>query len=236
MTWYAVVVAVLVIPLAVLLLRPPPEPRFTAADGGARPVEAVGLPPNVTMVLLALAIFSCCATMSMPMQHMVAFCSDIGIGATHGALMLSVLLGCAFMARQFWGWLSDRIGGVHTILFASMAQAVAMTAFLTTQDEVGLFTVSAAFGLGYAGLIPSYVLAVRALYPVQEASWRVPIVMFAGLIGMAGGGWLAGVLYDRFGTYAPAFAMGLAFNALNLAFILPLVLRQRMPRPGFATG
>ena len=30
-----------------------------------------------------------------------------------GAAMLSVLLGCAFLnSRQFWGWLSDRIGGL----------------------------------------------------------------------------------------------------------------------------
>jgi MFS family permease len=238
MMGFGLLVACGILPLAAVFLQPPPQapepnlPHFGSSIGS----RVAGLPPNLTMALLSLAIFSCCMTMAIPTQHMVAFCSDIGIGATHGALMLSVLLGCAFLARQFWGWLSDRIGGVHTILFASTAQAMAMTGFLLTQDEIGLFTVSAAFGLGYAGLIPSYVLAVRALYPVQEASWRIPVVMFAGLIGMGGGGWLAGVLYDHFGTYAPAFAMGLAFNALNLAFILPLVLRQPMRRPGLAIG
>ena len=106
--------------------------------------------------------------------------------------MLSVLLGSAFVARQFWGWLSDRIGGTRTILFGSIAQATAMTGFLLTQDEVGLFAVSAAFGMGYAGLIPAYILAIRDHYPASEASWRVPVVNFAGLLGMAGGGWTAG--------------------------------------------
>ena len=39
-------------------------------------------------------------------------CSDLGIPATQGALMLSVILGTAFVTRQFWGLISDRIGGI----------------------------------------------------------------------------------------------------------------------------
>jgi hypothetical protein len=45
---------------------------------------------------------------------------------------------------------------------------------------------------------------------------------------MAAGGWLAGILYDRFGHYGPAFASGLAVNLMNLAIILVLVSRQRV--------
>ena len=71
--------------------------------------------------------------------------------------MLSVLLGSAFLARQFWGWLADRIGGLQTLLWSSLAQATALTGFLLTQDEAALFAVSAAFGLGFSGLLPAYV-------------------------------------------------------------------------------
>lgn len=238
MVMFGLLVALGILPLAIFFLKPPPEAPLAsvAHQGPPRGTRVAGLHPEVAMVLLSLAIFACCMTMAIPTQHLVAFCSDIGIGATHGALMLSVLLGCAFLARQFWGWLSDRIGGIQTILYASIAQAVAMTGFLLTQDEVGLFAVSAAFGLGYAGLIPSYILAVRALYPVSEASWRVPVVMFAGLVGMAGGSWGAGVLHDFFGFYTPAFAAGLGFNLLNLLFILPMVLNRRSPRARLATS
>ena len=58
----------------------------------------------------------------------------------------------------------------------------------------------------------------------------MPIVIFAGLLGMAGGGWAAGALYDFFGYYAPAFATGIGFNLLNLVVIVPLVLRFRGQR------
>ena len=36
---------------------------------------------------------------------------------------------------------------------------------------------------------------------------------------MAAGGWLAGLLYDHFGYYAPAFATGIGSNILNLLVV-----------------
>ena len=40
-------------------------------------------------------------------------------------------------------------------------------------------------------------MAVRELFPAREAGWRVPVILFMGLAGMAGGGWLAGAMYDH---------------------------------------
>jgi MFS family permease len=229
---YAVLVVIVILPLAAIFLRRPPDgAAFVGAHAEPRAGEPVlGLPPNLVLAALAFATFCCCVTMSMPMAHMVAFCSDIGIAPTQGAAMLSVLLGSAFFARQFWGWLADRIGGLRTILWASAAQATAMAGFLVTQDEIGLFTISAVFGFGFGGLIPGYVLAVRELFPASEASWRIPTMLFPGSLGMAAGGWLAGVMYDRFAFYAPAFVIGVLFNLLNLAVIGALVARHRTTR------
>jgi len=51
-------------------------------------------------------------------------------------------------------------------------------------------------------------------------------MLFAGMSGMAFGGWFAGALYDSFGFYAPAFAAGALFNLGNLLVVGFLVLRQ----------
>jgi len=165
--------------------------------------------------------------MAMPPGHLVAFCSDLGISPTRGAFMLSVLLGSAFVSRLFWGWLTDRVGGLYTILAASTCQAAALLGFVFTQDEAGLFAVSAAFGLGFSGLIPAYVVALRAMFPANEASWRMPIWFFSNIIGMALGGWLAGYVYDQLGSYGPAFALGVAFNVGNIVVIAALARRHR---------
>ena len=187
----------------------------------------LGWPPNLVFTLVATAVIFCCMPMAMPQAHLPALCSDLGILASHGAAMLSVLLGTAFVSRQFWGWVSDRIGGLNTVLTGSAFQILAMTAFTFTQDEVGLFTVAAAFGLGFAGIIPAFVLAIRELYPASEAYWRIPVFLLCSGSGMAIGGWLAGVLYDHFGTYATAFAAGIAANAVNLLIVGTLVFRQK---------
>jgi hypothetical protein len=41
------------------------------------------------------------------------------------------------------------------------------------------------------------------------------------------GGWVAGLLYDHFGYYAPAFAVGIGANILNLLMVSVLVGRRR---------
>src|ERR1700674_5763312 len=102
-----------------------------------------------------------------------------------------------------------------------------MKAFLLTQNEAGLFTVAAALGLGFSGIIPAYVLAVRELCPASEASWRIPTLLLFSGAGMSAGGWIAGLLYDRLGYYAPAFAVVIGANILNLLLVSVLVGRQR---------
>ena len=227
MIWFAVVEAAAVAPIALVVLAAPPETQvFGNAASGPRPGSRVlGLPPNLVLALLAVAAFMCCVPMAMPQGHLVAFCSDLGIASSHGAAMLSVLLGCAFVSRQFWGWVSDRIGGLRTVLAGSLCQVVALVGFLVTQDEVGLFAVAAFFGLGFSGMIPAYVLAIRELFPASEASWRVPSLLLFSGSGMAAGGWLAGILYDHFGFYGAAFGTGIVFNLANMAVVGSLVFR-----------
>jgi MFS family permease len=211
---------------ALVWLRPPPT-GGSSAEANANPSSATAAGSESTFILLCVAGFLCCTPMAMPPGHLVAFCSDLGISAARGALMLSVLLGSAFISRLFWGWLTDRVGGLYTILAASSCQAAALVGFVFTQDEAGLFAVSAAFGLGFSGLIPAYVVALRAMFPANEATWRMPVWFFTNIIGMALGGWLAGYVYDQLGSYGPAFALGVAFNIANIAVIAAIARRHR---------
>jgi MFS family permease len=225
--WFGVFAALVILPLAAIYLKSPPElPALDTATDGAADNSVLGWPPNLVYVLLAAGIFLCCVPMSMPQGHLVAFCSDIGISASHGAVMLSVLLGTGFVTRQFWGLIADRIGGLRTVLIGSCWQALTIAGFLITRNEIALFGIAAAFGVGYSGLVPANALTVRELFPASEAHWRLPTLLFCSAAGMATGGWLGGILYDRFGYYGPAFATAVAVNILNLAIISTLVWRQ----------
>jgi len=239
MLMFAVLQVAIIVPLAFVFLKRPPEvphPPVAVTAGAAKPT-VLGWPPNLVFGLLMVAAYCCCVPMSMPQGHLVALCTDLGILPSHGAAMLSVLLGTAFFSRQAWGWISDRIGGLMTVLIGSVWQFLAVVALTLTQDEIGLFTVSALFGLGFSGIIPAYALTARELFPAREAGWRIPLLLFCSGAGMASGGWFAGLLYDHFGYYAPAFAAGLMFNAVNLLLIGTLVWRRSSPgglRPAMA--
>jgi MFS family permease len=228
MLGYAGVVLVGILPWLPLLRAVPKPVSAGPAVRAGRDRSVLGLSPNVVQAVICIAGFCCCIPMAIPNSHLVAFCSDIGIGPVRGAAMLSVLLGCAFVSRQFWGSLADRIGGLRTVMAGSACQAAAIGAFLLTQNEAGLFVIAGVYGLGFSGIIPSYSVAIRDLFPSAEASWRIPAMLFTSMTGMAVGSWLAGRIYDHFASYAPAFATGVLFNLLNLALVGFLVMR--MPR------
>jgi len=68
-------------------------------------------------------------------------------------------------------------------------------------------------------------VAIRDLFVSSEASWRMPLTLFTAMGGMAFGSWFAGLLYDHYGYYAPAFGIGVIFNLINLGLIGFLVSR-----------
>ena len=227
MVYYGLFEVSVILPLAILFLNRPPEQPTFAVSKSEHVLRILGWPPSAIYVPMLFAAFLCCVTMSIPQSHLVALCSDLGVQPSHGAAMLSLLLGAGFLSRQIWGLVSDRIGGIQTLLASSACQGVAMLGFVFTQNEVGLFAVAAAFGFGFAGLVPAYVLTLRELFPASEASWRIPVLLLCNATGMGTGSWLGGVLYDYFGYYAPAFAAGVAANVLNFALISMLAWRQR---------
>jgi MFS family permease len=223
---YAAFALVSITLLSVLFLTPPPSspmPGAPAATAG-KAAKPIGIAPNALMAALMIAVFCCCVPMSMPMQHLVAYCGDIGLSAKQGAAMLSIMLGSAFLARQFWGWMAGQIGGLRTLAWSSLAQLVSLAGLTVAEHEFALLLVASAFGFGLSGLLPAYVIAVREHFPAAEASWRIPTVLFAGYVGMAAGGWGAGAIYDLFAWYRPAFFVGIACNAVNLIILLWLVL------------
>ncbi|HET6610106.1 MAG TPA: MFS transporter [Rhodopila sp.] len=219
----------------VFFLRAPPEPRPVAhtiankfASGADHSNTVLGLPANLVMAILCIAGFLCCVPMALPASHLVAFCGDIGIPASHGAAMLSVMLTCAFISRQVWGMVADRIGGLRTIIAGSAAQMLTLASFLLTRSEAALFLVAAAYGLGFSGLIPSYSVVIRDLYPSDEASWRIPTVLMFLMGGMAFGSWFGGKLFDIFHSYRMAFTVGVGLSAVH--FLIVFVLANRMAR------
>ncbi|AWM05704.1 MFS transporter [Bradyrhizobium symbiodeficiens] len=197
------------------------------------------LSTNTLTVLLSIAAISCCVAMAMPQVHIVAYCGDLGYGVARGAEMLSLMMACGIVSRIGSGFLADKIGGIRTLLIGALAQGFALVFYLFFDSLASLYLISAMFGLFQGGIVPSYAIIVREAMPAREAATRVGIVIFASVFGMSFGGWVSGVIFDATGSYAAAFANGVAWNAVNISIVLTLLIRSRMSAtkagPGFAT-
>jgi MFS family permease len=229
-TWfcYGLIVALLVVPFSLILRRKFPQ----LAPGATVPLErhqiATRFRPIVVQTLLCCAIIGCCVAMAMPLVHIAAYCSDLGFGLDQGARMLSVLLACGFVSRLVFGWISDRIGGLMTIFVGAGLQAMALALYAFIDSLAGLYLVSGLFGLVFGGIVPSYALATRQLFPVSQAAARIGVIFMAGYVGMASGGFLGGVIFDFTLDYRMAFMTGVVFNLANL-ICLSILLAGRKP-------
>jgi MFS family permease len=218
---------VTMVPLALTLRRRPPDHEESKAASVARHSRAaLGLSPNALQALLAVAGIACCVAMSMPQVHIVAYCADLGYGVARGAEMLSLMLGFGIVSRVGSGWIADKVGGVTTLLLGSTLQCVALVVYLMADGLTSLYLASALFGLFQGGIIPSYAIIIREYFPPREAATRVGLAVSSTIIGMALGGWMGGVLFDMTGSYRAAFINGIAWNVLNAAIALWLLMRQ----------
>ncbi|MEA2789759.1 MAG: hypothetical protein QOG73_2165, partial [Acetobacteraceae bacterium] len=230
------VFCLLIMPPLAMLLRSRPPTRAAGARARAYSVRRIDLPPRVLQALLAIAGLACCVAMSMPQVHIVAYCGDLGYGATQGARMLSLMLSFGIISRIASGFLADRLGGLATLLLGSLAQMAALTLYLMMDGLTSLYVISALFGLFQGGLVPSYAIIVRESFPAKEAGARVGLILMMTLLGMALGGWMSGVIYDLTGSYRAAFANGVAWNALNFLIAVFLLFRSALTAPRLATA
>ena len=224
----AIVMAVVMLPLSAALYRKPAA--LIAAQtahawiGAGRPLA---MAPGTLQCLICVAGLGCCVAMAMPQVHIVAHISDLGYAAQRGAEMLSLMLGTGIVSRIGSGFISDRIGGLRTLLLGSVLQALALVAFLGADTLTLLYVVSAVFGLSQGGIVPSYTIIIRTFFPAHEAGRRVGWAMLFTFAGMALGGWMAGALYDLTGSYTASFINAIAFNVLNAAIVLYLARRRQ---------
>ena len=231
------VITVVVVPfLAMLLRRQVPD----AAVGAT--VETISNSANISMsparlqICLGFAGVACCVAMSMPQVHIVSYCVGLGYGPVAGAEMLALMLFGGVLSRIFFGLLSDRLGGVRTLLLGSALQCLGLAFYLPYDGLVSLYTVSLIFGLSQGGIVPSYALIVREYMPAKEAGARVGFVLMMTIWGMALGGWMSGWIYDVSGSYQMAFLNGIMWNLINIGLVVELFFRKPAPHHPIVAG
>lgn len=243
--WFGIFVLATMLPLALVFWHrsasatAPKISTSRATSGTVRPAAAsapeidIGVSPLMLMTALCVAIVGCCISMALPLAQLVSHATDLGYSYARGAEMLALALLLSSVCRLgIIGPVADRMGGLKAMFVFSVLQTVTVGAFAFVDGIVTLYLVAALFGIGYGGILPVYPIVVREYLPVEGLGRCTATVILFGGIGMAIGGWFGGWVYDVTGDYAPAFIVGAAANAVNLAIIWALIRRTGRPAAG----
>ena len=86
--------------LASALTRRPAAIAYAVAESASTAARGeLGLSAKALQAILAVAGFGCCAAMSMPQVHLVAYCGDLGYGVAVGAQIIALMLGLGVVSR-----------------------------------------------------------------------------------------------------------------------------------------
>ncbi|MDW6024155.1 MFS transporter [Mesorhizobium sp. BAC0120] len=217
--------AVLMIPVAFLVRRPPAleHPNAGAAASGEPEMTLSQAIRSPQFVILLLTNFFCCATHSGPIFHTVSYAITCGIPMIAAVTIYSVE-GLAGMAgRIAFGILGDKLGAKRVLVAGLLAQAFGALAYVFAGQLTAFYAAAAVFGFIYAGVMPLYAVLARENFPLRMMGTVIGGTAMAGSLGMAAGPLAGGLIYDTFASYTwlyvGSWAMGIG------AFLIAMMFR-----------
>lgn len=237
----ALVVAAIMIPVSLLVRRPPAlESAPSAPSGDAANAEmslAQALRSPQFMILL-LTNFFCCATHSGPIIHTVSYAVSCGIPLIAAVTIYSVEGFAGMGGRIAFGLLGDRFGAKRVLVLGLLAQAFGALGYVFVRELAAFYAVAALFGFIYAGTMPLYASLARENFPLRMMGTVIGGTAMAGSLGMATGPLAGGLIYDTFASYAwlyiGSWIMGLGAFLIALTFRPVPTLRSAPATPGEA--
>jgi MFS family permease len=235
----AAIVAVIMIPVSLLVRRPPALAAQAAmpADGGAQPAEmsrSEALRSPQFFILLATNFF-CCATHSGPIIHTVSYAISCGIPMIAAVTIYSVEGLAGMGGRIAFGLLGDRFGAKRILVFGLLAQAFGALGYVFVRELAAFYAVAALFGFIYAGTMPLYAVLARENFPLRMMGTVIGGTAMAGSLGMATGPLAGGLIYDTFASYAwlyiGSWIMGLGAFLIIMTFRPVPAARAAAPVP-----
>jgi len=234
----ALVVGAIMIPVSLLVRRPPALDSAPSASSGdpaqAEMTLAQALRSPQFIILIATNFF-CCATHSGPIIHTVSYAISCGIPMIAAVTIYSAEGLAGMGGRIAFGLLGDRFGAKRVLVFGLLAQAFGALGYVFVRELAAFYAVAALFGFIYAGTMPLYAVLVRENFPLRMMGTVIGGTAMAGSLGMATGPLAGGLIYDTFASYAwlyiGSWIMGLGAFLIIMLFKPVPVARTTAPAP-----
>jgi MFS family permease len=229
----ALLVLAVLLPVSLLIRRPPALEASAAKRPGAAPAEQplsiAQLIHSPQFIVLVLTNFFCCATHSGPIIHTVSYALTCGIPLTAAVTIYSVEGLAGLGGRIAFGLAGDRFGARRTLITGLLMQAFFAAGYYFANSLSSFYLVALLFGFTYGGVMPLYAVLARENFPLRSMGTIIGGTAMAGSLGMASGPVLGGWLYDRFGSYGSLYLLAWGFGIV--AALMAMMFRPRQEPP-----
>jgi OFA family oxalate/formate antiporter-like MFS transporter len=230
--------------LAQLLVDPPAG--YVPAGTRPEPVTASGMTApaanpdydwrdmlRTRQFVLLWLMYACSAFAGlMIIGHMAKIAAIQMSGLDLGFLLVAVLAIGNALGRVVAGIVSDKIGGVRTMLVVFVAQAALMGVLAFSNTVALLVPVAAAVGFCYGANLSLFPSTTAGFFGTKNLGVNYGLVFTAWGVGGVFGSMTAGSIVDSAGSYGVAYAIaaGLCVLAAGLTFL------TKPPTPRAAVG
>jgi predicted MFS family arabinose efflux permease len=187
---------------------------------------------SITFLLLCLAGFLTMMGFFIPFVYLVEYAISVGIDSSQAAMLLSFIGGTNTVGRILSGWLSDR-PNINALFITNLALTVGGIATVimpfVTQYEI-LAICSATFGMSIACFASLRSIIVVELMGLEKLTNSYGLLLlFQGIASILGSP-LAGLCFDKTGTYQASFCIAGILITFSGLMCLPLPWISRWER------
>lgn len=250
------VIAGLLIPLVILVIRYHPEEKGFLKDGAVGESLHSPTPPenaegalnpelnaedwtlpgvfkNIRFWMLALMAFSLWGVMDhILLAHHIAFAIDAGYSKIYASSVLS-FFGLFRSLGALAGMISDRIGRERTLTIGAALAISGIVVLIPMEDTSQpwrLYYYALGFGFGIGVCAPTIIASIADIVQGPKVGLIIGLIWFSFAAGGAVGPWLAGWLFETTGHYRFAFMVAIAMGIVACVAIwiaAPRKARQR---------
>lgn len=223
--WLALM-AIAVVPMALAFRADRPAAQPIPGESLSRSLGAAT--GSVDYWCLLSGFFVCGFHIALIQTHLPAALADAGLSKAIAAWALALIGLFNVVGAYAAGPLGERVRKkwLLSAIYGSRAVVLAGFVLLPVTTESAL-VFSAAMGLLWLSTVPPTSGLVAHLFGPRYLATLFGIVFLSHQVGAFLGAWLGGVLYDRYGTYEPAWWMAAALGVF--AAIVNLPIREPAP-------
>ena len=194
--------------------------RREAASGTAAPTPAPTLRDMLRqpMFWAIVCVFGFAfASLFAITQTLHSHVTDIGLSTTTAAAAVAVMTALGAAAKPLFGWLADHVGAKGATWLCLGLQIGGLLGLLGSDARPAVIASAAVFGLGYGGIAPLMAMLVSAAFGAHAIAKALGLLSACLLPFNLFGFPFATYMYERSGSYAPAFLSFVALCVLAAA-------------------